>query len=74
MTTFAPVQHAARMYSLDNAMNLDELDAWLGRVRAVVGERECAFVCELKIDGSSLALTYEDAAAGARRDPRVTGE
>ena len=57
---FAPVQHASRMYSLDNAMDLDELDAWLERVARALGDRRCEFVCELKIDGSSLALTYED--------------
>jgi len=71
---FAPVTHASRMYSLDNAMDLTELDAWLDRVRAAVGDRDCAFVCELKIDGSSLALTYEDgvlARAATRGDGRV---
>lgn len=57
---FAPVRHASRMYSLDNAMDLDELDAWLGRVRSALGDRACRFVCELKIDGSSIALTYRD--------------
>ncbi len=73
---FAPVAHAQRMYSLDNAMDLAELDAWLARVVAAVGERECAFTCELKIDGSSLALVYEDgvlARAATRGDGR-TGE
>lgn len=55
---FESVAHSHRMYSLDNAMDLDELDAWLDRVKATVGERDCAFVCELKIDGSSLALSY----------------
>ena len=57
---FEPVVHAQRMYSLDNAMDLGELDAWFARVRDVSGGRPCAFVAELKIDGSSLALTYED--------------
>ena len=73
---FAPVKHSARMYSLDNAMNLEELDAWLDRVRAVVGDQPCQFVCELKIDGSSLALTYEAGMlvrAATRGDGR-TGE
>lgn len=73
---FAAVHHASRMYSLDNAMDLDELDAWLARVRGVVGDRPCAFVCELKIDGSSLALTYKDGSlvrAATRGDGR-TGE
>ncbi|MDO8916315.1 MAG: NAD-dependent DNA ligase LigA [Coriobacteriia bacterium] len=73
---FAPVRHAARMYSLDNAMGSAELDAWFERVARDVGDRECAFVAELKIDGSSLALTYADAVlvrAGTRGDG-TTGE
>ena len=73
---FAPVKHAVRLYSLDNAMDLDELDTWLSRVYEAVGERACEFVCELKIDGSSLALTYEDGVlvrAATRGDGR-TGE
>jgi DNA ligase (NAD+) len=73
---FAPVVHASRMYSLDNAMDLDELDAWLARTREALGDRRCEFVCELKIDGSSLALTYEAGVltrAATRGDGR-TGE
>ncbi len=73
---FASVTHASRMYSLDNAMDLDELDAWLGRVRDAVGDRPCSFVAELKIDGSSIALTYDDGVlvrAATRGDGR-TGE
>jgi DNA ligase (NAD+) len=73
---FAPVTHAARLYSLDNAMDLGELDAWLARMRDALGERTCEFVCELKIDGSSLALTYQDGLlvrAATRGDGR-TGE
>ena len=73
---FAPAVHASRMYSLDNAMDLDELDAWLARVRDALGERACEFVCELKIDGSSLALTYDSGVlvrAATRGDGR-TGE
>jgi len=60
VSTFAPARHAMRMYSLDNAMDFEELDAWFDRVAKDVGERECAFVAELKIDGSSFALTYGD--------------
>ena len=70
----AVVAHAARMYSLDNAMDLSELDAWLARVRDALGDRVCQFVCELKIDGSSLALTYADGSlvqAATRGDGRV---
>ncbi len=73
---FAPVAHAQRMYSLDNAMDLDELDAWLARVAEALGERPCAYVCELKIDGSSISLTYENGTltvAATRGDGR-TGE
>ncbi len=71
---FAPVTHAGRMYSLDNAMDMDELDAWLVRVRDAVPHERCTFVCELKIDGSSIALTYEDGVlvrAATRGDGRV---
>lgn len=73
---FAPVRHAQRMYSLANAMDLGELDAWLERAQNEVGSRGCTFICELKIDGSSLALTYEDGVLlrAATRGDGVTGE
>ncbi|MDO8963536.1 MAG: NAD-dependent DNA ligase LigA, partial [Coriobacteriia bacterium] len=74
--TFAPVRHAARMYSLDNAMTLEELDAWFDRLGPDVLDRGCAFVAELKIDGSALALTYEGGVLvrAATRGDGVTGE
>ncbi len=74
--SFAPVVHAGRMYSLDNAMSLEELDAWFDRLGPDVLERGCAFVAELKIDGSALALTYEDGllTRAATRGDGVTGE
>lgn len=56
-SSFEPVEHAVRMYSLDNAMDLDELDVWLERTRQAVGH-PVRYCCELKIDGSSIALTY----------------
>jgi len=71
---FAAARHAGRMYSLDNAMDLGELEAWLTRVRGALGERACTFVAELKIDGSSLALTYDAGVltrAATRGDGRV---
>ncbi len=73
---FAPVRHAQRMYSLDNAFGEDELDAWLERVDRDTGGRACAFVAELKIDGASIALTYEHGrfARGATRGDGTTGE
>lgn len=55
---FAPAQHQHRMYSLDDAMGLDELDEWLARTREAVGH-SLSYCCELKIDGSSIALTYD---------------
>jgi DNA ligase (NAD+) len=73
---FAPVSHASRMYSLDNAMDFDELEAWFSRVRDALGAHVCTYVCELKIDGSSLALTYEDGVLvrAATRGDGTTGE
>lgn len=72
---FAPVRHARRMYSLDNAMDLSELDAWLERVVEAFG-RMVPVVCELKIDGSSIALTYEEGrlTRAATRGDGTTGE
>ena len=71
---FAPVRHHARMYSLDNAFSREELQAWADRVsRSVSG---VTFVCELKIDGVAVALTYADGAyvRGATRGDGLTGE
>ena len=70
---FEPVEHAAAMYSLEDAMGLEELDAWLSRTHEALGfsPRYC---CELKIDGSSVALTYEAGRlvrAATRGDGRV---
>ena len=72
---FAPVLHASRMYSLDNAMDAAELDAWLDRVEEEFG-RMVELCCELKIDGSSIALTYEDGrlVRAATRGDGTTGE
>lgn len=57
-SSFAPVTHAVRMYSIEDAMNLEELDEWLHRTREAAGH-PLTYCCELKIDGSSIALTYE---------------
>ena len=72
---FAPVQHAERMYSLDNAMDLDELDAWMTRTFEAFG-REVPLCCELKIDGSGIALSFEDGrlVRAATRGDGTTGE
>ncbi len=72
---FEPVVHERRMYSLDNAMNFEELDAWMERTEAALGSF-VPLVCELKIDGSSLALTYEQGklVRAATRGDGTTGE
>lgn len=72
---FVSVKHVRRMYSLDNAMDLDELDAWIARVQEFFGSM-VPVVCELKIDGSSVALTYEAGSLVrvATRGDGVTGE
>jgi DNA ligase (NAD+) len=63
---FAKVAHSRPMLSLDNAYNADELRAWAERVQGglAVGERP-RFVCELKLDGLSLALQYVAGPNGA---------
>ena len=58
-SSFESYQHRERMMSLDNAFSLDELDAWHGRlVREGVDDAE--FLCELKVDGLAISLTYEN--------------
>src|SRR5262249_14200532 len=75
---FATVEHLVPMLSLDNAYNEEELRAFDERVRrgAGVGEAPVAYVAELKIDGLSLALTYEDGrlVRGATRGDGMRGE
>ena len=72
---FSAVRHENRMYSLDDAMDAEELDAWLDRVEEAFGGM-VDVVCELKIDGSSIALTYQDGrlVRGATRGDGTTGE
>ena len=76
---FEPVTHAQRMYSMDDAMDLDELDEWLARTDEALGARETnpvAYTCELKIDGLGVALTYRDGqfVRAATRGDGTTGE
>ena len=73
---FAPVVHERRMYSLDNAMDLDELTEWMERTAEACGGALPPLCCELKIDGSSIALTYEDGVLvrAATRGDGTTGE
>ena len=73
---FTPVTHMARMYSMDDAMNLEELDEWLDRTEAALGAGKVAYTCELKIDGLGVAITYQDGAfvRAATRGDGTTGE
>ena len=75
---FPTVEHIAPMLSLDNAYNEDELRAFDERVRrgAGLGDAKVPYVAELKIDGLSIALTYEDGrlVRGATRGDGVRGE
>src|SRR6516225_3813377 len=56
---FIKVEHSRPMLSLDNAYNEQELRDWERRVRDLAGTEQIEYVCELKLDGMSLALTYE---------------
>lgn len=73
---FSPVQHRQRMFSLDNVESFGELDAWETRmVRQLEGDGG-GYVCELKIDGLAVSLTYEHGVfvRGATRGDGLTGE
>jgi DNA ligase (NAD+) len=75
---FATVAHGAPMLSLDNAYTVEEVRAFDDRVRKAAGggTRAVAYVAELKIDGLSIALTYEEGrlVRGATRGDGVHGE
>ena len=75
---FPTVEHLSQMLSLDNAYNEDELRAFDERLRraAALGEAVVPYVAELKIDGLSIALTYEDRrlVRGATRGDGLRGE
>ena len=57
---FEQVEHTPAMLSLDNTYDHDELEEWFGRLNRLLPEEEFEFVCELKVDGVSLSLLYED--------------
>ncbi|MDI9885183.1 NAD-dependent DNA ligase LigA [Streptomyces sp. HNM0645] len=75
-TEFTAVEHRERMLSLDNAFDEAELAAWADRVAREVGTSAHHFLCELKVDGLAVNLTYEKGRlvrAATRGDGR-TGE
>jgi DNA ligase (NAD+) len=73
---FVKAQHSSPMLSLDNAYNEQEFRDWARRVYELTGRTKVEFVCELKLDGMSLALTYVDGqlARGLTRGDGTTGE
>jgi DNA ligase (NAD+) len=57
---FNTVVHKNRMYSLDNSYSKEDLVDWEKRVEKVLGATDLEFTCELKFDGASINLTYEN--------------
>ncbi|MFT4087387.1 MAG: NAD-dependent DNA ligase LigA, partial [Gordonia sp. (in: high G+C Gram-positive bacteria)] len=77
-TAFTPVDHLERMMSLDNVFDSEEMRAWVARTEVDSGAApgQLEFLCELKIDGVALALTYENGrlVRGVTRGDGRTGE
>ena len=71
---FFPYKHKYRLYSLDNTYNYNDLEEWYNKIVKEYGEQE--LVCELKIDGLAIALTYENGifVRGVTRGDGITGE
>ncbi|RDY61313.1 NAD-dependent DNA ligase LigA [Flagellimonas nanhaiensis] len=57
---FETVVHEHRMYSLDNSYSKQDLEDWEKRIQRILGDVDVEFTCELKYDGASISLTYED--------------
>jgi DNA ligase (NAD+) len=57
---FETVAHEHRMYSLDNSYSKEDLEDWEKRIQRILGDVEVEFTCELKYDGASISLTYEN--------------
>lgn len=57
---FKTVKHTIRMYSLDNSYSKDELLDWEQRVHKNLGNTAVSYTCELKYDGASISLSYEN--------------
>jgi DNA ligase (NAD+) len=73
---FVKVAHSSPMLSLDNAYSEEELRDWERRVQELSGRTDVEYVCELKLDGMSLALRYENGklVRGITRGDGSTGE
>ncbi|HVR33563.1 MAG TPA: NAD-dependent DNA ligase LigA [Acidimicrobiia bacterium] len=73
---FAPVVHRRRLFSLDNAETVEELRAWEDRMTRQLQATPDGYMCELKVDGLAVSLTYADGVLtrGATRGDGTTGE
>jgi DNA ligase (NAD+) len=73
---FVKMRHSSPMLSLDNTYNEEELRDWERRVHELSGRSDVDYVCELKLDGMSLALIYEDGklVRGITRGDGTVGE
>ena len=73
---FGKAPHSSPMLSLDNTYNVDDLRNWERRVHELTGRTDIDYVCELKLDGMSLALRYEDGklVRGITRGDGTVGE
>jgi len=73
---FVRVPHSSPMLSLDNTYSEEELRDWERRVHELSGQSDVDYVCELKLDGMSLALVYEDGklVRGVTRGDGAVGE
>lgn len=72
---FTKVSHAEAMYSLSNAFSKEDIAGFIKRVQSIVGQ-DLEWMCECKIDGLAIALTYEDGrfVRGATRGDGSIGE
>ena len=57
---FQTIIHDFRMYSLDNSYSKDDLIDWQNRIQKVLGDVDLSYTCELKYDGASISITYEN--------------
>lgn len=57
---FPTIQHKNRMYSLDNSYSKEELLDWENKIQRILGNVTLEYTCELKYDGASISITYEN--------------
>jgi len=57
---FETIKHEYRMYSLDNSYSIEDLQDWETRIQKVLGDVPLEYTCELKYDGASISISYEN--------------